>query len=81
MDREDDEEGGITKVTSRGTPPGEGKEEDGFPDERWINETRDTVAKEVSRLDVELRGYMSNLIKESIRVSCHLSIWSLNELM
>lgn len=71
MDREEDDEGGITKITSRGIPPGEGKEEHGFPDERWITETRDTVAKEVSRLDVELRGYMSNLIKESIRVSCH----------
>ncbi|OWZ44948.1 COP9 signalosome complex subunit 1 [Cryptococcus neoformans c45] len=69
VDRDDEEEGGITKITSRGTPPGEGKEEDGFPDERWINETRDTVAKEVSRLDVELRGYMSNLIKESIRLT------------
>nr|KIR47016.1 COP9 signalosome complex subunit 1 [Cryptococcus bacillisporus CA1280] len=69
MDKEEDDEGGITKITSRGIPPGEGKEEDGFPDERWITETRDTVAKEVSRLDVELRSYMSNLIKESIRLT------------
>jgi COP9 signalosome complex subunit 1 len=34
----------------------------------WVESARDAERKEGSRLDVELRGYMSNLIKESIRV-------------
>lgn len=46
-----------------------GKEAEGIPDNEWIEEAGETERKENSRLDVELRGYMSNLIKESIRVS------------
>ncbi|WVO13656.1 hypothetical protein L204_101277 [Cryptococcus depauperatus] len=49
-----------------------GKEEDGFPDEDWINNVRETATREFNRLDVELRGYMSNLIRESIRLT-HLA--------
>jgi hypothetical protein len=47
----------------------EGKEEDGYADMEWVEEVREMERKESGRLDVELRGYMSNLIKESIRVS------------
>ena len=47
-----------------------GKDElHGGPDVEWMEETADNVRREGGRLDVELRGYMSNLIKESIRVS------------
>lgn len=46
-----------------------GKEAEGVPDNEWIEDAGETERKENSRLDVELRGYMSNLIKESIRVS------------
>ena len=47
-------------------------EEAGVPDTDWVEETLENERKEISRLDVELRGYMSNLIKESIRVSIRL---------
>ncbi|WVQ75266.1 hypothetical protein IAR50_004879 [Cryptococcus sp. DSM 104548] len=50
-------------------PPGKGKEEEGFPDEKWVEDTREAYHKEYTRLDVELRGYVSNLIKESIRLT------------
>lgn len=45
-----------------------GHEEAGVPDMEWLEEARENERKEAARLDVELRGYMSNLIKESIRV-------------
>lgn len=44
-------------------------EEQGIPDMVWVEETTEVERKEGTRLDVELRGYLSNLIKESIRVS------------
>ncbi|TYJ56871.1 hypothetical protein B9479_002482 [Cryptococcus floricola] len=50
-------------------PPGRGREGDGFPDEKWVDDTREAYHKEYTRLDVELRGYVSNLIKESIRLT------------
>lgn len=37
-------------------------------DVKWIESTKENEKKEYARLDVELRGYLSNLIKESIRV-------------
>ena len=40
----------------------------GVPDMEWVEEVMEKERKETARLDVELRGYMSNLIKESIRV-------------
>ena len=46
-----------------------GREEAGVPDIDWVEETRENERREAARLDVELRGYMSNLMKESIRVS------------
>jgi hypothetical protein len=36
----------------------------------WYETAEEQLRKESTRLDVELKGYMSNLIKESIRVSC-----------
>lgn len=38
-------------------------------DMEWIEEAKEAERKEASKLDVDLRNYMSNLIKESIRVS------------
>lgn len=38
-------------------------------DVEWVESVREQERKETGKLDVELRGYMSNLIKESIRVS------------
>lgn len=52
---------------------GQSGEENGVPDFEWIEEAQEAERKENARLDVELRGYMSNLIKESIRVSKSLA--------
>lgn len=42
---------------------------DNVPDESWVEEAaRDAQERQV-KLEIELRGYQSNLIKESIRVS------------
>ncbi|WVW86576.1 hypothetical protein I302_108626 [Kwoniella bestiolae CBS 10118] len=38
-------------------------------DEQWIEDVKELEKRENSRLDVELRGYLSNLIKESIRLT------------
>jgi COP9 signalosome complex subunit 1 len=46
-----------------------GTEEAGVADMEWVEDARENERRESARLDVELRGYMSNLIKESIRVS------------
>lgn len=37
-------------------------------DQEWVQGVRESERRETGKLDVELRGYMSNLIKESIRV-------------
>jgi COP9 signalosome complex subunit 1 len=50
-------------------PGGSGSEYEGVVDTEWVEEIKEAERKEVARMDVELRGYMSNLIKESIRVS------------
>jgi COP9 signalosome complex subunit 1 len=44
--------------------------QNGKPDQSWAAQTGRNAKAETSRLNVELNGYMSNLIKESIRVSC-----------
>ncbi|CAD6589248.1 MAG: hypothetical protein TREMPRED_005305, partial [Tremellales sp. Tagirdzhanova-0007] len=41
-----------------------GREETGVPDMDWVEEAMENQQRETSRLDVELRGYLSNLIKE-----------------
>jgi hypothetical protein len=46
-----------------------GNESQGIPDMVWLNEAREKAKKDNARLTIELTGYMSNLIKESIRVS------------
>lgn len=46
-----------------------GDEAEGVPDRAWVDEVRREEKQEMTKTDVELRGYMSNLIKESIRVS------------
>ena len=50
-------------------------------DAAWVEETKKRVQRDTERLEVELRGYKNNLIKESIRVSCaasHLQVSSTN---
>jgi COP9 signalosome complex subunit 1 len=47
----------------------EGEEGDGVIDSAWVKRVKEEEKREVTKMDVDLRGYMSNLIKESIRVS------------
>ncbi|WWD04033.1 hypothetical protein V865_002096 [Kwoniella europaea PYCC6329] len=42
---------------------------DGEIDMEWIENVKELERRENTRLDVELRGYLSNLIKESIRLT------------
>ena len=50
-----------------------GGDQDGVPDMVWVESTVQNEKKQTTTLDVELRGYTSNLIKESIRVSTTMS--------
>ena len=45
---------------------------DAVPDLGWVDSTTKQVKAETDRLELELKGYKNNLIKESIRVSQHL---------
>ena len=45
------------------------EEPDGVPDLGWMDRTSKQVKAETDRLELELKGYKNNLIKESIRVS------------
>ena len=40
---------------------------DALPDLAWIEKTRKQVKVETDRMELELKGYKNNLIKESIR--------------
>lgn len=62
---DDEEDDAMLGVEAFGT---DGDESDGVPDWDWVYEARENEKKENGRLMVELTGYMSNLIKESIRV-------------
>ena len=42
---------------------------DATPDTAWIEGTRKAAKIETDKLELELKGYKNNLIKESIRVS------------
>jgi COP9 signalosome complex subunit 1 len=56
---------------------GEGEEADGKADMAWISRVKEEEKREMTKTEIDLRGYMSNLIKESIRVSaslCNLGI-------
>ena len=48
---------------------------DASSDTAWIKRTNDIVKVETDRLELELKGYKNNLIKESIRVRFPIS-WS-----
>jgi len=48
---------------------GEGEESDGKADTAWIAKVKEEEKREMTKTEIDLRGYMSNLIKESIRVS------------
>jgi COP9 signalosome complex subunit 1 len=39
-------------------------------DRTWLDQTEKANKAETHRLELELKGYKNNLIKESIRVSC-----------
>ena len=41
---------------------------DATPDKAWIDKTKKVVKAETDRMEIELKGYKNNLIKESIRV-------------
>jgi COP9 signalosome complex subunit 1 len=43
-------------------------------DHRWLEEVSSKNSSERNRLEVELKQYTSNMIKESIRVSCHFHL-------
>lgn len=69
--------GGTQKAEDTGDEPMDidmvyarrGSESEGRPDASWVEEARTKAEAETNRLAVELNGYLSNLIKESIRVS------------
>ena len=44
-------------------------EEESIPDTVWVDSTLKSTKAESERLELELKGYKNNLIKESIRVS------------
>ncbi|WWD20026.1 hypothetical protein CI109_104499 [Kwoniella shandongensis] len=73
MDLDDDDDDGRPATAGSGAASGSraggGGEDEGVPDIRWVESVREQDRKEATRLDVELRGYMSNLIKESIRLT------------
>ena len=48
-------------------------------DQRWIEETGRRNQEERAKLEVELKNYQSNLIRESIRVS-GLKLWVLGDM-
>jgi hypothetical protein len=52
---------------------GEGEEADGKADTAWIARVKEEEKRETTKTEIDLRGYMSNLIKESIRVSISCS--------
>jgi len=41
---------------------------DASPDHLWMDKTKKQVKSETDRMELELKGYKNNLIKESIRV-------------
>ena len=66
---EDEDEEDEPMADSIGDLAGTGNEAEGVPDRAWVEAVKEEEKREVTKTDVELRGYMSNLIKESIRVS------------
>lgn len=46
----------------------EAKQTVAAPDQAWVNATRIDAQRALDKLEVELKGYLTNLIKESIRV-------------
>ena len=42
-------------------------------DHLWLSTTKKQVKAETDRMELELKGYKNNLIKESIRVACVVS--------
>lgn len=44
-------------------------EAEGILDSGWVDRTRKQIKAETDKLELELKGYKNNLIKESIRVS------------
>lgn len=44
---------------------------DATMDNAWVNKVKKQVKSETDKMELELKGYKNNLIKESIRVCCH----------
>jgi hypothetical protein len=65
MEVEEDERDNEQEAEPVGDSGGEAM---GEPNMAWVEAVREKERKEGGRLDVELRGYSNNLIKESIRV-------------
>jgi COP9 signalosome complex subunit 1 len=65
----DDVELGGAGDAAAGSESAKTAEGQGHVDVDWIESVRESERKEMSRLDTELKGYSSNLIKESMRVS------------
>ena len=59
------EEGGVVCIEERVDV----EEADGKADSAWIARVKEEEKREMTKTEIDLRGYMSNLIKESIRVS------------
>ncbi|WWC93127.1 uncharacterized protein L201_008094 [Kwoniella dendrophila CBS 6074] len=61
----------VTSSTVTGIEVGgrRGEEVNGILDEQWIEDSKENERRENSRLVIELSGYLSNLIKESIRLT------------
>jgi COP9 signalosome complex subunit 1 len=68
-DNEGEEDGDGDEPMTGGGEEGEGK-----PDMAWVHRVKDEEKKEMTKTEIDLRGYMSNLIKESIRVSFQSTI-------
>lgn len=43
---------------------------DSVPDQAWMDRMKKQVKAETDKMELELKGYKNNLIKESIRVCC-----------
>lgn len=70
-DDDDDDDAMDGQGPSASVASLKGAEHEGIPDMAWLQAAIENERKDTSRLSIELTGYMSNLIKESIRVSPH----------
>ena len=53
---------------------------DATPDSAWVDKVKKQVKSETDKMELELKGYKNNLIKESIRVSYDLALQWIHQL-